>query len=67
MNYFYDGAQVLYETDENNQVLREYTYDDNGRPLTMSTKGIDYYYLFNHHCDIIGLTDGSGEVVATYS
>ena len=33
----------------------------------MSANGKDYYYLFNHHGDIIALTDGSGEVVASYS
>ncbi|WP_036189900.1 polymorphic toxin-type HINT domain-containing protein [Ureibacillus manganicus] len=67
VNYFYDGVQVLFETDENNQVLREYTYDDFGHPLTMTTNGKTYRYLFNYHGDITALTDENGEVVASYS
>lgn len=36
VNYYYDGDQVFYDTDENNQVLKEYTYDVFGNPLTMN-------------------------------
>jgi RHS repeat-associated protein len=67
INFFYDGDNVLYETDGNNNVLREYTYNGNGIPLTMTMNGNLYYYLFNHHGDIIGLTDSAGNVVASYT
>ncbi|WP_108670434.1 DNRLRE domain-containing protein [Peribacillus acanthi] len=65
--YFYDGDKVLYETDENNQVIKEYTYDDFGYPLTMTIGSQNYYYLNNHHGDVLGLTDENGNIVASYT
>ena len=58
--------QVLYETDENNNVLREYTYA-NGQPVTMTKENKTYYYLVNHHGDVIALTDDDKNVVASYT
>lgn len=67
VQYYYEGERVLYETDGNNQVLREYSYDDNGNPVTMTTRGKTYYYLNNHHGDVQALTDSAGNVVASYT
>ncbi|MCH1627039.1 DNRLRE domain-containing protein [Fredinandcohnia quinoae] len=65
--YQYNGNQVLYETDVRNQVIKEYTYDDNGTPLTMNYKGSMYYYLTNYRGDVLALTDKDGKVVASYT
>jgi RHS repeat-associated protein len=65
--YYYDRDRVLYETDSENKVLREYTYDDKGHPLTLTKNGNTYYYLFNYRGDVIALTDLNGNVVASYS
>lgn len=67
VKYFYDDNKVLYETDESNHILREYTYDNAGHPATMTIDNKTYYYLFNEHGDVIALTDESGNTVATYS
>lgn len=67
VQYYYDGDNVLYETDGNNKVLNEYTYDDKDHPLTMTTNGQTYYYLINYRGDVIALTDSTGNVVASYT
>lgn len=67
INYFYEGDNVLYETDENNKILREYTYNGNGQVGTLTKNGQTYYYLYNHHGDVIALTDSAGNIVASYS
>jgi RHS repeat-associated protein len=67
IKYFYDGNQVLYETDGNNNKLREYTYTSSGLPATITIGGNTYYYLTNHHGDVVAITNASGGVVATYS
>ncbi|MEH6942226.1 alpha/beta fold hydrolase [Bacillus sp. JJ722] len=37
-----NGDQVLYEQDSSLKVIKEYTYDDDGKPLTMTYKGDTY-------------------------
>ncbi|WP_050615352.1 RHS repeat domain-containing protein [Bacillus testis] len=66
--YQYGAAdQVLYEMDNNLKITKEYTYDDNGVPVTLIYKGVSYYYLTNYHGDVLGLTDKDGNLVASYS
>ncbi|MDQ0156473.1 RHS repeat domain-containing protein [Anoxybacillus andreesenii] len=65
--YTYNGNQVLYEEDENKNVIKGYTYDDDGHPLTMFYKGITYYYLTNYRGDVLAMTDESGRIVASYT
>ncbi|HCX49603.1 MAG TPA: hypothetical protein DG757_11355 [Bacillus sp. (in: Bacteria)] len=65
--YTYNGNQVLYEEDENKNVIKGYTYDDDGHPLTMFYKGNTYYYLTNYRGDVLAMTDESGKVVASYT
>ncbi|MDQ0156471.1 DNRLRE domain-containing protein [Robertmurraya andreesenii] len=65
--YTYNGNQVLYEEDENKNVIKGYTYDDDGHPLTMFYKGITYYYLTNYRGDVLAMTDESGKIVASYT
>jgi RHS repeat-associated protein len=66
--YHYDGAsnQVLYETDANNNIVAEYTWDYQGNPVTMTKDGVTYYYHINGHGDVTALTDANGNVVAQY-
>jgi RHS repeat-associated protein len=67
--YYYDGDsnRVLYETDANNNIVAEYTFDSLGNPATMTKNGVTYYYHVNGHGDVTALTDSSGNVVAEYS
>lgn len=64
--YFYDGNQVIYETDENNQVTTQYVWDDNNNPVAMIKNGETYFYHLNRHGDVVSLTDTTGKEVAHY-
>lgn len=64
--FHYNGDKVIYETDANNNIVAEYTWDAQGRPVTMTKNGATYYYHLNGHGDITKLTDASGSVVAEY-
>ncbi|MBP0727355.1 RHS repeat-associated core domain-containing protein [Bacillus sp. RG28] len=68
-NYFYDGdsINVLYETDNQDKVLRSYVYSAGGQRLAMKTEGQTYYYHYNAHGDVVALTDDNNKVVATYA
>ncbi|PQP81653.1 hypothetical protein C0Q44_18300 [Paenibacillus sp. PCH8] len=66
INYFYDGDEVIYETDGSNHVLREYIWDDSGSPVAMIKNGHTYYYHLNGHGDVVALTDEDGQEVAKY-
>jgi RHS repeat-associated protein len=57
---------VIYETDANNTITAEYSWDDNGNPVTMTKGGKIYYYHVNGHSDVTALTDENGNVVAQY-
>jgi RHS repeat-associated protein len=57
---------VLYETDANNNIMAEYTWDYQGNPVTMTKGGVTYYYHMNGHGDVTALTDANGNVVAQY-
>ncbi|MCX8074052.1 MAG: hypothetical protein N2749_00495, partial [Clostridia bacterium] len=59
--------KVVYETDENNNIIAEYTYDAQGNPATIIKNGVTYYYHVNGHGDVMALTDESGNVVAEYN
>ncbi|MFJ7647046.1 RHS repeat-associated core domain-containing protein [Lysinibacillus sp. NPDC097279] len=67
--YAYDGDsnRVLYEKDKSSFAVKSYVYDDNGHPLTMIYKGETYHYLTNYRGDVLGMTDASGKLVASYT
>ncbi|GEM_PF-5200470 len=48
-------------------MVKGYTYDDEGHPLTMFYKGVTYHYLTNYRGDVLAMTDESGKVVASYT
>jgi YD repeat-containing protein len=57
---------VVYETDANNNIVAEYTWDAQGNPVSMTKNGNTYYYHLNGHGDVAALTDANGAVVALY-
>ena len=67
-NYHYDGdsLNVLYETDGQNNVVRSYTYSEDGQMLSMQKGNQTYFYHYNAHGDVIALTDQNGQKVASY-
>ncbi|GAF11231.1 wall-associated protein precursor [Bacillus sp. JCM 19046] len=67
-NYFYggDSLNVLYETNGSNAVTNTYTYSDSGQLVSMKKGSTKYYYHYNAHCDIIGISDKDGNRLATY-
>ncbi|MBE4906951.1 DNRLRE domain-containing protein [Bacillus luteolus] len=69
--YIYNGdsVNVLYETDELGKLLRYYTYDDvKGTRLSVTdiTKEGTYFYHYNHHGDVIAISNENQEIIARY-
>ncbi|MBL0385943.1 DNRLRE domain-containing protein [Tumebacillus sp. ITR2] len=71
LNFFYDvqesSPNSVAETDANNNIVAEYTFDSQGSPITMTRGGYTYHYIVNGHGDVTALTDSTGAVVATYT
>ncbi len=67
--YYYDGdsINVLYETDGNGTVLRQYVYNADGVRLAMEAQGQTFYYHYNAHGDVIAITDQNGQIQAQYA
>ncbi len=60
--YIVDEYLVLVEIiDGINYIF--YTYDVDGTLISMNYQGIEYYYISNMQGDIIGMIDGSGNIV----
>lgn len=68
-NYHYDGdsIDVLYETNGDGKVVRQYVYSDDNVRLAMKMNGKTLYYHYNAHGDVIALTDEAGKIVAEYA
>ncbi len=68
VNYHYKGNtwQITKETDEDGNILAEYTYDEDGQPLSITFEGETFWYVYNGHGDVVALTDKNGEVAARY-
>lgn len=47
--------------------LLNFFYDDAGRPYAMKYQGAMYYYITNLQGDVLGLVDGNGSSVASYT
>ncbi|WP_246483938.1 DNRLRE domain-containing protein [Heyndrickxia vini] len=67
-NYYYDGESlnVLYETDEQDKVVRSYVYSQDGQLLALRKGSDTYFYHYNAHGDVIALTDKENNIVADY-
>lgn len=63
--YTLEGDKVIYETNGIDKI--HYTYSRNGSLISMNFNGTEYYYIKNVQGDIIGLYDGNGSEVVTYS
>lgn len=59
------GAKVTYETNGTDSIY--YTYDANGKLISMNLNGTEYYYIRNGQSDIIGLFDSVGDQVVSYT
>ncbi|HHW36719.1 MAG TPA: hypothetical protein GXX18_05670 [Bacillales bacterium] len=68
VTFHYDQKDnVVFETDQNGNILAEYTWDQENRPVTMVKNGLTYYYHLNGHGDVVALTDKDGNNVASYT
>lgn len=63
--YIVDGYLVLVEIIDGTNYIY-YTYDVDGTLISMNYQGIEYYYISNMQGDIIGMMDGSGNIVVKY-
>ena len=64
-NYRLVGNKVTYESNGTDNVY--YTYDSNNDLVSMNLNGVEYYYVRNGQNDIIGLIDGTGAQVVSYT
>jgi YD repeat-containing protein len=68
VNYHYQGDtwQITHETDQDGKTLKEFTYDERGKPLSITFKGETFWYVYNGQDDVVALTDKNGEIAARY-
>lgn len=70
--YYYNGFQLAYITDENNQLRYNFTRDAYGKLLTMTdhtapNNPVNYFYVTNQRGDVLGLKDKHGNMVVSYT
>ncbi|MBM7570649.1 DNRLRE domain-containing protein [Aquibacillus albus] len=63
--YHLNGDLVTYESDGTDEIY--YTYNANGKLVSMNLNGEEYYYIRNNQGDITGLIDQYGEQVVSYT
>ncbi|MPW26723.1 DNRLRE domain-containing protein [Alkalibaculum sp. M08DMB] len=63
--YFLSGDKVIRETNGTDTIW--YTYDSADNLISMNLNGTEYYYVRNAQSDIIGIVDGAGEEVVSYT
>ncbi len=71
-NFIYDGDRLVSETDQNNKIIRSYSWDQNERLIGVSISDVagalkNFTYNKNAKEDLVGMTDSSGNLVAEYS
>ncbi|MBO8171734.1 MAG: hypothetical protein H0Z33_07585, partial [Bacillaceae bacterium] len=68
INYHYKGNtwQITKETDQDGNIIAEYTYDEGGQPLSITYEGETFWYVYNGHGDVVALTDQNGDIAARY-
>ena len=59
-----DGV-ILSQTDGTNTMY--FQYDNSGNPTGFLYNGAQYFYLTNQMGDVIGITDSTGSLIATYT
>ena len=59
-----DGV-ILSQTDGTNTMY--FQYDNSGNPAGFLYNGAQYFYLTNQMGDVIGITDNTGSLIATYT
>jgi YD repeat-containing protein len=69
--YYYNAGHLAYITDELNNVRYSFTRNGAGQLLTMTdhtgASAVNYFYVLNLHGDVLGLRDGNGNMVVSYS
>lgn len=64
-SYHLVGDKVTYEETGTDKTY--YTYDANGKLVSMNLNGTEYFYIRNAQGDIIGLIDKTGTQVVSYT
>jgi len=65
--YYYDGWRVLTETDENEDVQREYVYGNYLDEILIKVEdNEDIYYAHDHLFSVVTLIDDEGDVIERY-
>lgn len=64
IKYYITGNKITFE--DNGTDSTYYTYDDEGKLISMNLNGVEYYYIRNGQKDITGLFDSSAVQVVSY-
>jgi RHS repeat-associated protein len=66
--YHYKGDSwvITDEKDGEGNTVLTYTFNEEGRPLSVTFKGQTFWYVYNGHGDVTALTDKNGEVAVRY-
>ncbi|KPV61171.1 hypothetical protein QJ48_01470 [Paenibacillus sp. A3] len=69
VRYYYDGANIIAEGTVTNgsAALKARYIRGNGLAARADASGAKTYYLHNGHGDVVGLTDGSGNILNQYT
>ena len=62
--YYYEGGLLTYM--KYNSLVMRFTYDAQGKPVSMTYDGNTYYYALNLQGDVMALLDSSGNEVVSY-
>lgn len=63
--YILSGNDVIYESNEDDEIY--YTYDSNGKLVSINLNNDEYFYVKNVQNDIIALVDNDGNKVVEYT
>ena len=65
INYEYDNGELIYEKSNDNEII--YLYDENNILYGYILNGEKYFYIKDFLCNILGIVDCDGRIVAKYN
>ncbi|MCX6811343.1 MAG: hypothetical protein NT039_01460, partial [Candidatus Berkelbacteria bacterium] len=66
IKYTYEGGKLVAEVDAAGKVIHSYTYDPEENLVSITIDGLPYYYQYDPHGNVIGLSDYLGNLKISY-